>query len=261
MEEMRAGLRVVLAAYASAVAPPEIAHDAPRNPSLIVRAALNRWGRRWVSRFDKLSLDLGKEFARRSLGVTQIQMQNALREAGFTVKFKPTPASAAAYQAVVSEQVNLIKSIPQQYLKDVESKVWNSVMKGQDMHALQSDLAHTYKITRERAAVISRDQTNKAKAIIEKTRREELGIVEAIWQHSAGGKVPRKTHVEMSGKRYQITQGMWDSDEGKYVMPGELINCRCTSRAVIPGFRTGAETSQQRQHRTVNLPAAAARAR
>jgi Phage Mu protein F like protein len=281
VESMRHDLRIVFAGYAEAIAPPAIAHDsyprvradgnygcvviaedAPRNPSLIVRSALNRWGKRWVSKFDKLSLDLGKEFARRNFKVTQIQMQAALKEAGFTVAFKPTHAASAAYQAVVSEQVNLIKSIPQQYMKDVESKVWNSVMKGSDMHQLQSELVDTYKITRERAAVIARDQNNKAKATIEKTRRQELGITKAIWQHSAGGKVPRKTHVDMSGKTYDIQQGMWDADEGKHVMPGELINCRCTSRAVIEGFiNSTGETAQQRRHRTVNIPAARARAR
>ena len=128
----------VLAAY-GALEPKEYAHDAkPRNPSLLLRAALRKWGGLWVSKFDKLSLDLSKEFARKSMGMTQSAMRAALKEAGFTVKFSTTPGAAAAYQAVVAEQVNLIKSIPAEYLKAVESKVWSSVMKGADMHALSS---------------------------------------------------------------------------------------------------------------------------
>lgn len=252
--------RGVLAAYGE-LTPPELAKDAkPRNPSLLLRAALRKWSGLWVSKFDKLSLDLAAAFARKSFGITQTQLRAALKDAGFTVKFDPTPASAAAYQAVVAEQVNLIKSIPQQYLKDVESKVWQSVMKGSDMHALSVDLRKTYGVTRERAALISRDQNNKAKAIIERTRRAELGITHAIWQHSAGGKVPRKTHVAMSGKAYPIAQGMYDSDEGKYVIPGELINCRCTSRAVIPHFET-IESAEKRSRETPYLRAARVRAR
>ena len=226
------------------------------NPSILLRAALRKWGGLWVSRFDKLSLDLGQAFARKSFNITQTQMKAALREAGFTVKFSPTPASRAAYQAVVAEQVNLIKSIPAEYLKAVESKVWGSVMKGADMHTLSVDLRKTYGVTRDRAALISRDQTNKAKAIIEKTRREELGITEAYWQHSAGGKVPRATHVAMSGKRYRLSEGMYDSAEGKYILPGELINCRCTSKAIIPAFDTQAPARE-----TPLLRAAAGRAR
>lgn len=233
--------------------------DAPANPSILLRAALRKWGGLWVSRFDKLSLDLSQAFARKSFTLTQTQMRAALKEAGFTVKFAPTPGSRAAYQAVVAEQVNLIKSIPAQYLKDVESKVWGSVMKGGDMHALATDLRKTYGVTRDRAAFIARDQNNRAKAIIEKTRREELGITEAYWQHSAGGKVPRATHVAASGKRYRLSEGFYDSAVGKYVMPGELPNCRCTSRAIIPAFAEF-ETGE-RERETPLLRAARGRAR
>ena len=245
----------VTAAYGS-LEPQTHAMDAPANPSILLRAALRKWGGLWVSRFDKLSLNLGAAFARKSFNITQTQMRAALREAGFTVKFSPTPASRAAYQAVVAEQVNLIKSIPAEYLKAVESKVWGSVMKGADMHTLSVDLRKTYGVTRDRAALISRDQTNKAKAIIERTRRQELGITEAYWQHSAGGKVPRATHVTMSGKRYRLSEGMYDSAEGKYILPGELINCRCTSKAIIPAFDTQAPARE-----TPLLRAAAGRAR
>jgi SPP1 gp7 family putative phage head morphogenesis protein len=252
---MRADVeRHVLAVYGS-LEPQEMAHDAA-NPSLLLRAALRKWGGLWISRFDRLSLDLGQAFARKSFGITQTQMRAALKDAGFTVKFDPTPASRAAYQLVIAEQVNLIKSIPAQYLKDVESKVWNSVMKGADMHALATDLRKTYGVSRDRAATIARDQNNKAKAIIEKTRREELGITEAYWQHSAGGKVPRVTHVAMSGKRYRLSEGMYDSAAGKYIMPGELVNCRCTSKAIIPAFDTERPATA-----TPLLRAAAARAR
>ncbi len=257
--------RHVLAAYGS-LEPTEFAHDAdmaadaPSNPSLLLRAALRKWGGMWVSKFDKLSLDLSQRFAKKAFGVTQTQMRAALKDAGFTVKFDPTPGSRAAYQAVIAEQVNLIKSIPAEYLKAVESKVWGSVMKGADMHALSVDLRKTYGITRDRAALIARDQNNKAKAIIEKTRRQELGITHAIWQHSAGGKVPRATHVAMSGKAYVIAQGMYDSDEGAYVLPGELINCRCTSRAIVPAFET-VEGAEARAKETPYLRAARGRAR
>ena len=252
--------RGVMVAYGQ-IEPPEIAHDAaPKNPALLLRAALRKWGGLWVSKFDKLSLDLAQEFAKRSFAMTQAQMRAALKDAGFTVRFAPTPGSRSAYQGVVAEQVNLIKSIPAEYLKAVESKVWNSVMVGGDMHALATDLRATYGITRDRAALIARDQNNKAKATIERARRQELGITHAIWQHSAGGKVPRATHVAMSGKAYKIAEGMYDSAVGQYVLPGELINCRCTSRAVIPAFETVA-SAERGARETPYLRAARGRAR
>jgi uncharacterized protein with gpF-like domain len=245
--------RAVLAVYGE-INVPLIAADAA-NPSLLLRAALRKWGGLWVSRFDKLSLDLGQAFARKSLTITQTQMRAALKDAGFTVKFAPTPGSLAAYQAVVAEQVNLIKSIPAEYLKSVETHVWQSVAKGGDMHALSRKLQRSYGVTRDRAAFIARDQNNKAKATIERARRLELGITEAYWQHSAGGKVPRATHVAMSGKRYRISEGMYDSAQTAYVLPGELPNCRCTSKAIIPAFDT------ERPSETPLLKAARGRAK
>ncbi len=260
IDQMQAQVaRAVLSVYGM-FEPQEHAMDAA-NPSLLLRTALRKWGGLWVSKFDRLSLDLSQAFARKSFTITQAQMRAALKEAGFTVKFAPTPGSRAAYQAVIAEQVNLIKSIPAEYLKAVESKVWGSVMAGSDMHTLSQDLRKTYGVTRDRAALIARDQNAKAKAIIEITRRQELGITHAIWQHSAGGKTPRATHVAMSGKAYPLAQGMYDSDEGAYVLPGELINCRCTSKAVIPAFESIESAERRGSRETELLRAARGRAR
>lgn len=226
--------------YESGVAEaPDFAHDAkPRaaNPSLFIKRALARWGGLWTRRIDDLSIGLADKFATKNFNVTQTQLKAAFETAGFTVKFKPTPGSVTAYHAVAAENVNLIRSIPAQYLKDVQSHVWQSVMKGADQHTLSKKLNETYGVTKKRAALIARDQNNKAKAVIEQARRVELGITHAIWMHSAGGKVPRRTHVAMDAKPYLIAQGMYDSDEKEYVLPGQLINCRCTSKAVVPAF-------------------------
>ncbi len=54
--------------------------------------------------------------------------------------------------------------------------------------------------------------------------------------HSHAGKEPRPTHVKMDGKKYDVTKGMFDTAEKRFIFPGELINCRCISRSVIPGF-------------------------
>jgi uncharacterized protein with gpF-like domain len=100
-------------------------------------------------------------------------------------------------------------------------------------------------VTHRRAALIARDQNAKAKAAIERAEREELGITEAVWQHSHAGVEPRPTHVAMDQQRYTVTQGMWDSEVQKYIWPGTEINCRCTDRAVIPGFGARPTTARK----------------
>lgn len=232
----------VIGVYAEHAQPAadDMAHDAPRrNPSVLLRRALEKWGSLWTRKLDRLSLSLSAKFARKNFTVTQTAMKAAFREAGFTVAFKPTRASVMAYHAVAAEQVNLIKSIPAEYLKAVKSNVWASVMKGGDLHSLSQNLQKNYDVTKKRAALISRDQNNKATATIEKVRQQELGITDAYLQHSHAGVTPRPTHLAADGTRYKIAKGFWDPDargkgKGAFVQPGELINCRCTNRPILP---------------------------
>jgi SPP1 gp7 family putative phage head morphogenesis protein len=215
----------------------DIAQDAKKRPSInLLRRALSKWGDIWTQRLESLSDKMANEFANKSRAYTDRALKQAFSEAGLTVKFQPTKGMLEGYAAVVSENVQLIKSIPQKYLTDVQSVVWTNVMKGGDLKAMAEGIEHTYGVTKRRAAFIARDQNNKAKAVFERERDAELGVTEFIWVHSHAGKEPRPTHVRANGKKYSLAKGMYDSDEGKYVFPGELINCRCTQRAILPGW-------------------------
>lgn len=205
-------------------------------PTDKLNAQLKAWAKKWQVKFDGVSVTLAKQFASKSFNATEASMRAALKQAGFTVTFRPTRASMEAYKAVQAENVNLIRSIPAKYLTGVQSAVWSSVNRGADMATLSKKLTAEYGSTIERAALIARDQNNKAKATIETTRRLQLGITEAIWQHSSGGREPRPTHLAMNGKVFKLKEGMYDSEEQANVLPGQLINCRCTSRAIIPGI-------------------------
>lgn len=220
-----------------------LGQDAP-DPTVRLNRQLLAWAKKWNYKFDSLSVGIAQKFAGKSFAATEEQLRAALKSKGFTISFHPTPASIAAYRSVAAENVQLIRSIPSQYLTNVQSAVWASVNRGGDMGELSKRLTKEYNITQERAALISRDQNNKAKAVIEQTRRMQLGITEAIWQHSSGGKEPRPTHVAMNGKVFTLKTGMYDSEEKSYVLPGQLINCRCTSRAIIPGFNDNEGTRE-----------------
>lgn len=205
------------------------------DPVVTLRGVLRRHGKIWTKRFDRMSADVAAMFATRNQQNLDIAFRKRLKDAGFTVKFRPTERMTSAYRVVVAENVNLIKSIPQQYLKDVESSVWANVMRGSDLHALSKDLREKYGVSARRAALISMDQNSKARALFESTRRQELGITQAIWKHSRAGKSYRPSHVKMDGQKFDVGKGMWDPDAKQWIQPGMLINCRCTSRSVLPG--------------------------
>lgn len=214
-----------------------MAYDAPPKVTKVDRA-LKKWGDKWQRKFDKLSRDVSKKFARRSFSSTDASLKAALRNAGFTVSFKPTKRMKESYQLVVADNVGLIRNLQQSLYNKIQQDTWASVRAGGDMAKLSEKLHKSYGIEANRAALIARDQNNKAKATLESARRQELGLKQAIWQHSGGGKEPRIVHLKWGrdGQVFDLDKGLFDPDEGQWVLPGTLINCRCTSRAIIPGF-------------------------
>jgi uncharacterized protein with gpF-like domain len=211
--------------------------NAKRPSSLLVEKALSQWGAAWTNRINEGSRKIAWDFAARNASATDAGVKRSLADAGFTVKFRPTKASKDVLRAVLAENVGLIKSIPQKYLTEVQTVVWQGVMAGSDLRTMSDQLAHRYGVTFRRAALIARDQNAKAKAAMERARREEVGLENAVWMHTDAGVDPRWSHKnEMNGNEYPISEGMWDPMVKKYVWPGTEINCRCVDKAVIPGF-------------------------
>jgi uncharacterized protein with gpF-like domain len=209
---------------------------ADTSPVKALQRALSKLSRAWIKRFDDLSVQLATRFADKSVKHTNTAMQAALTDAGFAIEFKMTAGATEALNAVVAENVGLIRSIPQKYLQAVEQRVWQTVAQGSDLNALANGLKDEYGITWKRAKLIARDQNTKATAAIEAARRQDLGIRQAIWVHSGAGKEPRPSHVQAGADKlvFDLDKGAYL--DGEWVLPGYAINCRCTSRAIIPGL-------------------------
>ncbi len=210
-------------------------------PAAALRRAVLKLGKRWQNKFDALAPLLAKHFAKKAETRSSTRLAQLLREAGMSVKFTMTRGMQDIMHATIAEQVGLIRSIPQKYFTSIETMVMESVRTGRDLGSLATRLQSEFGVTKRRAALIARDQNNKATASMTYARHTELGITQAIWHHSRGGKVPRPTHLANDGKLYDVKKGWYDPDaygkgKGAWVRPGELINCRCVSSAVIPGF-------------------------
>lgn len=212
--------------------PPVLAEDA--SPSEKMRRSLADLAKRWQRRFNESAPKIAEAYLRGSFKATDSAMRSALRDAGWTVKFQMTPAIRDAFDASLAENVALIRSIPEQYLLDVQGAVSRSYTAGRDLKTMVADLKRIYPKAANRAILIARDQSNKANGVVARARQMELGITEAYWMHSHAGKTPRPTHVAMNGKVYKISEGMYDPAVKRFINPGELINCRCTSRPKLP---------------------------
>ena len=219
--------------------PPEMAQDALHwtygmSPTKALQEALDRLARRWTKKLNQFAPKLAAWFADKSSSHVDRNMRAALREAGMTVEFKTTKRVNDVLQATIGEQVALIKSIGKQYHSEIEGLVMRSVAAGRDAKELSVALQERYGVTQRRAALIARDQNNKATATITRTRQQELGIEQALWIHSSAGKKPRPSHVAMNNKPYPVVAGIRLDDDLEIVWPGTAINCRCVSKAILP---------------------------
>ncbi|MDE2105303.1 MAG: hypothetical protein KGL39_49210, partial [Patescibacteria group bacterium] len=208
--------------------PPQMAQDAL--PTTEMLREFRKLATRWRKHFDEMAPTVAEIFLKNQFKGTDVAFKEALKAAGWAVEFKLTRAMRDAFEAKLAENVGLIRSIPEQYLAEVEGIVMRNYASGRDVASMAREIRGRYKVASDRAVLIARDQSNKANAVVQRARRKELGITEAIWMHSHAGKEPRPTHEAFNRKRFDVEKGMWDKDangkgKGAWVFPGELINC------------------------------------
>ncbi|MDE3023339.1 MAG: phage head morphogenesis protein [Pseudomonadota bacterium] len=213
---------------------PELAQDA--TPISIINAAMSKMRDQWQKRFDDGAVKLAAWFAQKTKNYADDALKKILADAGFAVPFRMTEQMKIAYGAVISENVGLIRNISEQHLAQIEGMVMRSVQNNQDMGELYAQLKKRYAMTNRRAALIARDQNNKATAVIVKTQQLSIGITKAQWVHSTAGAHPRPSHVKASKDKlvYDIEKGAFI--DGKYIWPGTEINCRCVAKSLIPAL-------------------------
>lgn len=208
------------------------------SPARDLLARLRQQSRRWRKRFEERAQAYADWFAARALQSTTATARMSLSEAaGFAVPMSMTRNVNNVVQAVVAENVNLIKSIGSQYFTEVEGLVLRSVRAGRDIGGLSEDLEKRYGITQRRALTIARDQNNKASAAIARARMQDAGVRLGVWRHSGRSKHPRQSHKAADGLVFDLSEGMYL--DGKLTFPGHEINCGCRFEPVIerPGGR------------------------
>lgn len=206
------------------------------SPAILFRGVMGRLFRRWMKKWGDKAEAIAREFIDKTQRRARMSHEQAFKAAGFTVKMQPSRVQNATVQALIAENVALIKSIPQRYLAEVEEMVMRSTVQGRDLNGLTEELHKRYEITRRRAAMIARDQSNKATAAINQVESQKLGIKVGIWVHVPGRKMSRKTHEAMNGKPFLLAEGLYDPEVNRKVKPGELPLCACVYRDFVPEF-------------------------
>jgi SPP1 gp7 family putative phage head morphogenesis protein len=196
---------------------------------------------RFTKLFSHQSRRLSKSMLNSVDNESASSVQRSLASLGKNITLKQPMDSSVhdVVKASITENVSLIKSIPQQYLTQVEQQVMRSITTGNGLQDLEPFLKKHQGITERRAKLIANDQTKKAYSSINKARMQESGIKKFEWLHSGGGREPRPYHLNkwpagLNGGIFSFNDlPVIDEKTGERGIAGQLCGCRCTMIPII----------------------------
>ncbi len=147
----------------------------------------------------------------------------------------------AIVQKWVSDNVNKIKSIPQETLGNMEQILLEGYEGQKTIRTIAKELQDAYGMSRSKAKAIARDQMGTLSGQITEMQQRDAGITKYKWSSSNDERV-RDCHAEFNGHIFE-----WDNPPeewydtksrgrvytGKYFNPGQSYGCRCVA---IPVF-------------------------
>lgn len=129
-------------------------------------------------------------------------------------------------EAALRRNVALIRNVAEDTLVRVERATWDAYENARSMADYRRDLRDQFGFSRNRAKLIARDQMGKMTASLDQARHAEAKIKSYIWNTSRDNRV-RAAHAAREGREFRWSAPPSDGH------PGEPINCRCRSKAVL----------------------------
>lgn len=154
------------------------------------------------------------------------QFRQVMRSAVQVDVFVHEPWLVDLTEMWVSENVRLIKSIPERYFGSVEGIARRGLMAGTLTNNMGAEIKRLYEVTDRRAQLIARDQVGKLNGDLAMHRQTTVGIGEYQWSTSKDSRV-RPDHHDREGRIFK-----WSEPPGGG-HPGKAIHCRCVALPVI----------------------------
>ena len=138
-------------------------------------------------------------------------------------------------QAMLLQNLSLIKSIPQEIIKKHEVVLYNAI-NNFDRKNLAKQLKNISSIENNRIKLIARDQIAKAIESYSSARAQDLGFDYYVWNTSRDERVSKGDggHNKLEGRiyAYNTPTAIIDS-KGTKGHPAQRVNCRCVATALF----------------------------
>lgn len=204
------------------------------SPAARSQIILNKLMKKYRGKFDDLATMATDRMIKATLKHVDTTSGLSLRElgAGFELPDFWSSRLREIVAASTKEATQLIKTIPERFLSQVQGETMRSITSGRGMADLTPFLAEKYGQNLRKAKNVALDQTRKAYSNLAAQRMRDAGVQEFEWRHSHGAHDPRKQHQSWSGKIFRYDDPPVDETFGP-VLPGQAINCRCFARPVL----------------------------
>lgn len=180
--------------------------------------------------------DVAREFVHTANEANLRGFKKSMQSVGFDL-FGDSPRLQDYLKATTEDNVALIKSIPEQYLQQVERSVMANMRAGQRPQVIVNQLRERYQLTQSRAKLIARDQASKINSGLSEQRQRSAGFEYFQWVESEDSRV-RSEHHRFASAVTKYGKGIyrWDdpprNSKGVPLTPGQDYQCRCTARPI-----------------------------
>jgi len=188
---------------------------------------VDRAARHFFAEFTNKKLaDLARSFADRTSVFQRQQLSRQFAQTLGIDVVMAEPWLVPRLRAWATQNASLIKSVPQRYFAEIESRTLEGLRTGERAEDIAKTYAERYGVSESRAMLIARDQIGKLTGQLNKVRQQALGVESFTWR-TVGDERVREEHEELEGRMFK-----WNDPPGEGI-PGEPINCRCTAEPNI----------------------------
>jgi SPP1 gp7 family putative phage head morphogenesis protein len=177
---------------------------------------------------DLLANDVGRTVADANKRETSRILQSAIGIDPIAAE----PWMAGQMSAFRKENVSLIKSLIGDQLSDIETILQRGQRRGIQVRVLREQIQKKFDVSKSKADLLARDQTNKLNGELTQLRQESLGIKEYIWRTSGDDRV-RQMHIDLDGTRQKWSDPPVTNPAGDRNHPGFDYQCRCYSEPIV----------------------------
>ena len=159
------------------------------------------------------------------------QIENAV---GISTKdLIATEAMKATTNALMLESAEWVKKLRDETLELYTANTLRAMSLGQGVDELLTQLTGMEGKRRDLAHLTARQQVSNYMAITGKIRAQNLGLTVGIWETSRDEAV-RPSHRARNGKEFDLSKGLYSSQDDMHLLPGVDFNCRCVTLYKIP---------------------------